>query len=120
MEAIVKKRIGKYLPKFVLEAFEKQGDTSEKTAEKIKIILKLFNPVGAGTWYLYERLDKDVFMCYAELGMPDFAECGTVSISELASIEGFLGLGIERDRHFTPGSYTLQQVIDVVGKGGHI
>jgi hypothetical protein len=102
----------KLLTKAVINAFEKQGDTSEKQASEIQIICKLFNPVGAGTWYLYERLDDDVFMCFANLGDPTFAECGTVSLSELMSLKLPLGLKIERDRHF--GKKTLQEVIDSV------
>lgn len=102
----------KLLTKAVITAFEKQGDTSEKNASEIQIICKLFNPVGAGTWYLYERLDDDVFMCFANLGDPTFAECGTVSLSELMSLKLPLGLKIERDRHF--GKKTLQEVIDSV------
>jgi len=101
----------KLLTKEILEAFEKQGDVSEKDPSEIKIIVKYFNPTGSGTWYCYEYYPEDkVFMCYANLGMPEFAECGTVSLKELEELESPFGLGIERDLYF--GEHTLQEVID--------
>lgn len=99
------------LTKEILGAFKKQGDTSNKKPDEIKIIVKFFNPAGAGTWYCYEFNEEDgIFWCYANLGMPEFAECGTVALEELESIKGAFGLGIERDLHF--GEHTLQEVID--------
>lgn len=108
----MKEQIEKLLTKSVIKDFEKQGDTSQKKAADIKVICKLFNPVGAGTWWLYERIDDDVFMCFAELGDPTFAECGTVSMSELINLNLPFGLKIERDKYFT--KKTLQEVIDSV------
>jgi hypothetical protein len=64
-------------------------------------VLKLFNPWGAGTWLLteIEPEDHDIAwgLCDRGMGEPEFE---TVSLSELASIKGRLGLGIERDRYF--------------------
>lgn len=108
----MKEQVDKFLTQAVIKEFEKQGDTSQKLPEDIQVICKLFNPIGAGTWWLYERLDDDVFMCFAELGDPTFAECGTVSISELMNLKLPLGLKIERDRYFT--KKTLREVINSV------
>jgi hypothetical protein len=108
------------LTKEIVRAFEKQGDTSQKSADEIKVICKLFNPSGAGTWYLYERIDEDIFMCFANLGDPQMAECGTVSLTELKDFRGMFGLGIERDRWFDIGEKTLQEVIDIVKDGRHV
>ena len=111
----------KLITKEIERAFEKQGYTGEKTGDEIKIVCKLFNPIGAGTWYLYEKIDEDVFMCFANLDDPQFAECGTVSLSELKRIfHPVFGLGIERDKHFEPLKHTLKEVINVVKSGGHI
>jgi hypothetical protein len=110
----------KILTQEILDAFAKQGKTGNKSAREIKIVLKLFNPTGAGTWYLYEKIDNDVYMCFANLGDIDCAECGTVSMSELLDFKGLFGLGIERDKFFKPLSITLQEVIDKVKSGGHI
>lgn len=110
----------KILTQEILDAFAKQGDTSQKSAKDIKIVLKLFNPTGAGTWYLYEKLDDDVYMCFANLDDPEMAECGTVSMSELLDFKGMFGLGIERDKFFKPLSITLEEVINTIKSGGHV
>lgn len=62
--------------------------------------VKLFNPTGTGTWLLTE-LDPenpDIAFGLCDLGYP---ELGSVSITELESVRGPLGLGIERDLHWT-------------------
>jgi hypothetical protein len=110
----------KILTQEILDAFAKQGKTGNKSAREIKIVLKLFNPTGAGTWYLYEKIDNDTYMCFANLEDIDCAECGTVSMSELLEFKGLFGLGIERDKFFKPLSITLQEVIDKVKSGGHV
>jgi hypothetical protein len=110
----------KIITKEVEQAFAKQGDCSQKSMEEIRIVLKLFNPQGAGTWYLYEKLDDDVYMCFANLDDPMNAEIGTVSMQELMSFKGWLGLGIERDMHFKPLSVSLKTVYETVKAGGHV
>jgi len=110
----------KILTKEVLNAFKKQGRTSNMSAKDIKIVLKLFNPTGAGTWYLYEKEDDDIYWGFVNLGDIDCAECGTVSMSELMAFRGRFGLGIERDMSFKPLSMTLQEVRNIVESGGHV
>ena len=110
----------KLFTKEILNAFQKQGDTSEMGTDEIKIVAKLFNPCGAGTWYLYEKMDEDIFWCFANLGDSQLAECGTVSLSELMSLRLPFGLKIERDMHFKPLSITLEEVINKIKSGGHI
>jgi hypothetical protein len=110
----------KIITKEIEKAFAKQGDTSEKEMKEIKIIMKLFNPAGAGTWYLYEKLDEDIYMCFANLGDPICAECGTISMSELMAYRGRFGLGIERDMGFKPMSMTLEEVYNKVKAGQHV
>ena len=104
----------KLLTKAIEAAFVKQGDTSRKSSKDIKVICKFFNPVGMGTWWLFERLDEDVFMAFCLLDDPTFAEIGTVSLSEFESLKLPFGLGIERDTSFEVGEKTVQQVIDEV------
>lgn len=62
-------------------------------------VVKLFNPMGIGTWLLTE-LDPEtnIAIGLCDLGFP---ELGAVSIAELESIRLALGLGIERDRHWS-------------------
>lgn len=62
-------------------------------------VVKLFNPMGVGTWLLTE-LDPETNIAFGlcDLGFP---ELGAVSITELESIRLPLGLGIERDLHWS-------------------
>ena len=63
-----------------------------------KPVVKLFTPDGAATWLLTEidpdDPDRAFGLCDLGFGCP---ELGYVSLSELESIDGPLGLGIERD-----------------------
>lgn len=72
--------------------------------------LKFFDPCGAATWYIADAeliededgapYDVRMFgLCDLGMGYP---ELGYVMLSELGSVRGPLGLGIERDIYFTP------------------
>jgi len=114
-------RVNKLLPKSIVKAFEKQGDTSQMEMKDIKIICKLFNPYGGGTWYLYEHLEDEIYMGFVTLGDAQCAEMGTVSIIELAESSVFGGVPrIERDISFESGKHTLEYVYNKIRNGGHV
>jgi len=104
----------------IINAFKKQGKTGNKQAKDIFIICKLFNPGGAGTWYLYENEDDEIYWAFVNLGDRECAECGTVSMSELLAYKGMFGLKIERDKFFEPFSMTLEEVQNKVKAGQHV
>jgi len=64
-------------------------------------VVKLFTPDAACTWLLTEidPEDPDIAFGLCDLGM-GFPELGSVSLAEIASVRGPLGLSIERDMHF--------------------
>ncbi|MGE0061432.1 MAG: DUF2958 domain-containing protein [Xanthobacteraceae bacterium] len=66
-------------------------------------VVKLFTPDAGCTWLLTELDpdDPDIAFGLCDLGL-GFPELGSVSISELESIRGRLGLPVERDLHFAP------------------
>ena len=65
--------------------------------ENPKCLLKIFNPYGAGTWYLTEYYESDqTFFGYCDLGL-GFAEWGYVSMADFDTCEQ-----LEVDRHWTP------------------
>jgi hypothetical protein len=68
-----------------------------------KPVVKLFTPDANATWLLTELdpEDPDIAfgLCDLGLGCP---ELGYVSISELESVRGKLGLPVERDVNFSP------------------
>jgi len=85
-----------------------------------KPVIKLFNPTGAQTWLISE-LDPecpDIAFGLADLGFGT-PEMGSVSISELESFKGPLGLGIERDIHFE-ATKTLSEYADEARATGRI
>jgi hypothetical protein len=110
----------KLITKKIEQAFEKQGYCGNKSMKDIKIVLKLFGG-GAFTWYLYEKVDDDIYMAFVNLGDPEMAEIGTVSMSELEGIKfPPFELGIERDMYFEPLSMSLEDVYNKVKSGGHV
>jgi hypothetical protein len=70
-----------------------------------KCLVKLFDPTGAGTWYIasYDATDG-VAYGVADLGYgPEF---GAIYIPELVDFRGRFGLPIERDLHWKPKTIT--------------
>ena len=69
-------------------------------------VVKYFDPCGAATWIITEltpaeteEVEPDILFGLCDLGM-GCPELGYVSLSELKSVRGRLGLGIERDLYF--------------------
>jgi len=112
-ESELKQRMEKLIPTSILETIPTANDTAELLPKDIKVSVKLFNPSGAGDWWIYAKDERpNIFWCFANLGNPQLAELGTVSLEELASYKGLFQLGIERDLHYRPE--TLQEVIDKI------
>ncbi len=66
-------------------------------------VVKLFTPDAGATWLLTE-IDPDEHdhafgLCDLGLGYP---ELGWVSLEEIATVRGRLGLPVERELHFEP------------------
>ena len=68
-----------------------------------KVTVKLFNPYGAGTWWLHSYADyeEDIVWGWAIISS-DTPEYGTISLKELRSLRKFGVPQIERDRYFKP------------------
>jgi hypothetical protein len=100
----------KILTQAILNKLPKIGDTSELASNEIKVHLKIFNPYGAGTWYIteYDPDTKEAFG-YVNLIGSDMAELGYIDMDELLKYRNRMGLGFERDAHF--GNHTLDEVM---------
>jgi hypothetical protein len=61
-----------------------------------------FNPCGTGDWWITEGSPEGDDFTMFGLCFIFEPELGYVSINELQAIRGPLGLGIERDRYWTP------------------
>ena len=66
-------------------------------------VVRLFNPCGAGTWLLteIEPGTENIACGLADLDC-ECPEFGTIDLKELKAHKGPLGLGIERDLHWSP------------------
>ena len=72
-----------------------------------KVVVKLFNPTGLGTWYLTELNEADN-VAYG-LSCLHEKELGYVSLNELTAFKGQFGLGVERDSSFQMNKKTLEE-----------
>lgn len=66
-------------------------------AKEHKIVVKLFNPTGIGTWYLTE-LNPYTNVAFG-LAVLHEKEIGAIDFTELENFKGNFGLGIERDKY---------------------
>ena len=88
----------KLLTKEILSRFEKIG--SQESSKDPIVVAKFFNPCGSGTWYATEyNPENKTFFGYVSLFGDYNDEWGYFMLSELESVKGPFGLGIERDRH---------------------
>jgi len=69
-----------------------------------KVIVKYFNPCGSGTWLITEgeKEEDGDWMLFGYCHIFEW-EWGYLRLSELESVVGPLGLGIERDLYLRDG-----------------
>ena len=104
----------KLLTKGILEQTSELLDDDGKDNHKRNVIAKFFDPTGSFTWYLTEiGEDKDLCFGLVTSQYEPNGELGYFTISELESIQGPFGLGIERDVNFQ--TTTLDIIMDKVG-----
>lgn len=80
--------------------------------EDMKVVAKIFNPYGVGTWFLSEyNPDDRIAFGVADLG---YAEMGSFALWELEELKvPPFNMPLERDRHFPENKYTLQECLDM-------
>ena len=72
---------------------------NEELGLAAQALVKFFTPDSSWTWYASEFDGEDIFF---GLVIGHAVELGYFSLSELESVQGPLGLAIERDLHFDP------------------
>lgn len=90
----------KLMTKEIEKRFNEIGCQDGKGEDAV-VVLKIFNPTGAGTWYLTEYdPDNRLFFGFASIhgGLDD--EWGYVSLTEMEQVKLPFGLTLERDLHF--------------------
>jgi len=103
---LLTKKIKERLIKNFKENEEAQGE------KHFKVVVKLFNPVGRGYWFLTE-LNPDNNMAFGGAFITNW-DLGGISIDEIQKVKGPLGLGIERDISFKSNAHTLDECYKMV------
>lgn len=85
-----------------------------------KPVVKLFTPDAGATWLLTEidPRDTDIAFGLCDLGMGE-PELGNVSLTELSTVRGQLGLPVERDLYFDADK-TLSQYQEEARRLGRV
>jgi hypothetical protein len=99
----------------------RRQDAVRGTADELDLmpVVKLFTPDGGATWLLTELdADRDTAFGLCDLGM-GFPELGCVSLAELQSVRGKLGLPVERDR-YSEATKPLSAYADEATRQGYI
>ena len=102
----------KLLTKEIEEKFNKYPFGSQDgLGGKAEVLVKYFNPCGAGTWLITEaEKQDDDWILFGYCNITEW-EWGTVSLNELQNYKGPLGLGIERDL-YTGNSKYIKDFVD--------
>ena len=95
------------LTKAILKKLPPLYAMENKKAEDVPVVVKFFCPWGSWTWYATEFDGDDLFF-----GLVDghVKEMGYFRLSELKSLRGPWGLGIERDMYF--GKHNLAEFME--------
>ncbi len=97
----------KLLTKELEKKFEKYPYRSQEGKEgDAEVLVKYFNPAGAGTWLITEaeKQENGDWMLFGYCHILEW-EWGPVMLSELESIKGPFGIGIERDLYCQSQKY---------------
>jgi hypothetical protein len=85
----------------MMDESEARGDDSFSIVDR-EAVVKLFNPVGAGTWFLFSMDDNGRAYGWAKISDGEY---GYVDVNELQELDVGFYLGIERDIHFTGDTF---------------
>lgn len=109
----------KIMTKEIERLFEKYPLYSQEGNMSAKVLLKVFNPYGRGTWYVTEAnktADGD-YECFGLVNIFE-AELGYFMLSELLNmrVKVFgMPMPLERDTHFV--GKTLKEAYEECGEG---
>lgn len=91
----------KWITKEIAKKLPALGEMEAFPAEQVPVVLKLFNPTGAGSWFITEaNLETGEAFGFVDLQIPGCTELGYIDLNELRAFRGRFGLPIERDEGF--------------------
>lgn len=97
-----------------------EAQSEQRDEPDHKPVAKLFDPGGASTWLITECDPEEPGRLFGlcDLGM-GYPELGYVSLYELQTVKGKMGLPMERDLYFT-ASKTLSEYANEARNAGRI
>ena len=83
-----------------MDSVEKIARDYSAIIEHVRLIAKLFDPCGSASWFLleFDPIERIAFGYVVGLQEDEY---GYISLIEMESIKGPLGIGIEQDMYFT-------------------
>ena len=91
-------------------AHKKEWNSEHPTSVDFKIVVKLFNPTGIGTWWLTE-LEPETNIAFGVAQLHE-REAGYIDLNELKEFKGVMGLPIERDMYFESNKHTIEDILN--------
>ncbi len=109
----------KLLTQEQIQTLMEQGLPQNRDKDMFPVV-KLFTPDANATWLLVDidPSDPDLAFGLCDLGL-GFPELGYVSLQELATVRGCLGLPVERDLSFK-AKYPISVYAEAAHKAEHI
>ena len=91
-------------------AHKKEWNDEQPKSVDFKVVVKLFNPTGIGTWWLTE-LDPETDIAFGVAQLQE-REAGYIDLKEICEFKGQFGLGIERDMYFESNKHTIEDILN--------
>ena len=108
----------KLIPPALEQVMRANAALPDEEKSALKPVVKLFTPDAGCTWLLSELDQDDIAFGLCDLGMGD-PELDYVSLEELLSVRGPLGLPVERDIHWV-AKHSLVEYADKASERGRI
>lgn len=103
----------KLITQEIADALPSLEETAEYSIDDHTVHLKLFTPDAGATWHIVAGdIEDGMLFGLCDLGL-GFPELGYVSLEELKTVRGKLGLPVERDKFWS--ATPLREVMDKVG-----
>jgi hypothetical protein len=111
MEKITMKLLTKAQEKKLIDNYNLQ-EANNGELEDLKVVAKIFNPYGRGTWYLSE-LNPDDKTAFGVADLGD-AEMGYIDLKELENLKTPpFNMPLERDQYFPENKHTLTECLEM-------
>lgn len=102
----------KLMTKEIENKFKKYPIGSQENVEDPTVVVKYFNPCGAGTWLVTEgeKQENGDWLMFGYCNICEW-EWGSLMLSDLENLRLPFGLGIERDLHID-NNVTVNQLLN--------